>query len=117
MKMANQMGTLKLGEHTAQLYPKGTLELSEDLRIGDGFSRLVILQHGGFLIYLLSDVLLRQLQFQTCCLHCLYERDKMVSRCNMSSREGLSADDKTHAHVRRWVPPWVGERLHSHDPI
>jgi hypothetical protein len=98
MKMVNQMGRLKLRKHTAQLYPKGTLELGEDLGIGDGFSRLVILQHGGFLIYLLSDLLLRELQFQTCCLHCLYERDRMVAKCNMSPQR-VRAQMIKHTHT------------------
>ena len=92
MRTANkQGGRLKPRLRTAQLYSKDTLELGENLRIGDSFSRLVILQHGRLFVYLLSDVLLRKFPLHTCGLHRLYvcEKNHMVFEYNMRSRGGL----------------------------
>ena len=58
---------------TAKFDEKHTLKLAEDLSIGDGFAWFVILKDWGFLVDLLSNILLGELELETSVLDGLRE--------------------------------------------
>ena len=57
---------------TTKLDAEYSLELAEDLGVGDGLARLVVLEDRRFLVYTGSNVLLGELFLETGCLHSLY---------------------------------------------
>jgi hypothetical protein len=54
---------------TTKFNAKCSLELAEDLGIGDSLAGLVILQDGRLLVYTGSEILLGKLFLETGCLH------------------------------------------------
>jgi hypothetical protein len=65
---------------TSEFHAQDTLHLAKDLGIGDSLAGLVILEYGGFLVDLLSEVLLRQLEIHSGLLHRLSNVLKIAGR-------------------------------------
>ena len=54
-------------ERTTEFNLEDTFHLCENLYVRDGLARLVILKHGGLLVDLLCEILLCELELETCC--------------------------------------------------